>query len=89
MMKTLVLLTKQHKDLPAIADQIITGLGEISNANNTKGLLNHLKSLDALLTEHLKLKDDLLYPVLKRHPQENIRDTANRFAIEFGSISSV
>jgi len=57
-------------------------------AMEQKHYVAYIEQLRTLLEEHLLLEDDFLYPVLKKRPDEGIRDLASRFSIELGNIKS-
>ncbi|MDQ6931339.1 MAG: hemerythrin domain-containing protein [Candidatus Eremiobacteraeota bacterium] len=53
------------------------------NSGDVVGLLGRLGHL---LTTHLKLEDDRLYPALEKSSDRDVRETAHRYRAEMGDL---
>ncbi len=81
-------LWEQHKEILAIGGRISDCIEATMNVETAMTILELIKELSKLLEEHLMIEDDVLYPAFKKCSDDNIRDIAHQFSIEFGSIKS-
>ena len=82
-------LRKQHQDILEFADELNTLAGaEAANfdSGNIRAALNQLRRE---LESHLKLEDELLYPLLAKNNKKEIRNTARMFSVEFNNLMEV
>ena len=82
-------LRKQHQDILEFADKISTlaeAEGPSCDPGDIRAALNKLRTE---LESHLKLEDELLYPLLAKNNKKEIRNTARIFSIEFNNVMDV
>ena len=81
-------LLKQHQDILGILSAMSGDLSKNNLASRAENLYQWVSKLSSILEEHLLLEDDFLYPVLRKHPDDSIRNIANAFFSEIGDLKS-
>ncbi|MBU0675177.1 MAG: hemerythrin domain-containing protein [Proteobacteria bacterium] len=79
-------MQNQHKDILGLAAKIKAQAGDPSSAVDPDAIRANLSKFRLQLELHLKLEDEILYPLLAKNNKEQIRNTATAFAREFGSV---
>ena len=81
-------LLKQHQDILGILSAMSGDLSKNNSASRSENLYQWVSKLSSILEEHLLLEDDFMYPVLRKHPDDRIRNIANTFFSELGDLKS-
>ncbi|WP_456325727.1 hemerythrin domain-containing protein [Desulfonauticus submarinus] len=82
-------LTEQHQtilSLLASLEKEILKIKEDQKFNNISELKKILSKLSSTLKDHLLLEDEFMYPVLREHPNKEIRELAEKFSKEMGGL---
>ncbi|HEY4118842.1 MAG TPA: hemerythrin domain-containing protein [Byssovorax sp.] len=80
---------RQHEELAQSVADITALLDAAELAKDASIVSGHLSILSGKLTVHLAMEDKGLYPRLARHASRPVRDLAQRFMSEMGSIHDV
>ena len=80
---------RQHEELAQSVAEISELLDADELAKGASVVSGHLSILSGKLTVHLAMEDKGLYPRLVRHPKAPVRDLAQRFMNEMGSIHDI
>ena len=80
-------LTGQHEQVVQVVKDFCTILDDVRNITNATKARGFLDELGSLLDIHLKIEDELLYPILKKSLNTNVKNTAISFSNEMGSIA--
>ncbi len=76
----------QHDELLVLAGKLSEQLDEQLLAKDASEARAILTKILSALTVHLSMEDRVLYPTLAKSPNEQVRETAVRFAQEMGGI---
>lgn len=80
---------RQHDELLEIATQISQFLSTESLVDNSQDVVNLLTKLTGKLLAHLAMEDKVLYPLLLKNKNEDVRETAQSFFSEMGDLQEV
>ncbi len=81
------LFREQHKRILKVADRLRARLEPHFLAGDAMETRLVVSELAGLLNVHLAMEDDSLYPSLRAHQDEVIRELAARYAEEMGGFS--
>lgn len=82
-------LTEQHQTILYLLTSLekeTLKIKETQKFNNIPELKKILSTLSSTLKKHLLLEDDFMYPVLREHPNKEIRELAEKFSKEMGRL---
>ncbi len=82
-------LNMQHKEILNTLSQMSAALNTFVEKSDAIEIISQIQGLSTILEEHFLFEDDFLYPVLKKRPQEKVRDLAAQFSEELGDINSI
>jgi hemerythrin len=80
---------QQHDQISELVNSLIARLNEHALANDATAVSKTLSQLTGLLRCHLQMEDDFLYPRLRTHKDEKIRELAKQYQDEMGSLLEV
>lgn len=80
---------RQHGQMLELANKIRFYKDEKQVLENATEISRMLSQLSGILGVHLTSEDRFLYPKLTLHSQQQIRETAQRFADEMGDLNKV
>jgi hypothetical protein len=78
---------EQHVELAELATQLVRSAERAQSEEDCAALRSDLSRLAGKLLVHLGMEDDNLYPTLAKHPDAEIRATAEQFSREMGGIA--
>ncbi len=80
---------RQHAELVEVVNKMTDMLTPAALQDNAAAMRSLLSELSGKLKVHLTMEDEVLYPVLKKHADENMRKTAQQFFDEMGGLKKV
>jgi len=81
---------KQHQQIRKALQELQEDVYQEEEVlNNQLWIALRIGTLTGILLMHLKYEDEYLYPLLLKHPNEEVRTTAHQFYQEMGSLSAV
>ncbi len=80
---------RQHTDLVEVVNKMTDMLTPASLRDNAAAMRSLLSELSGKLKVHLTMEDEVLYPALQKHEDENVRKTAQQFFDEMGGLKTV
>ena len=78
---------QQHTKLLEQVAELKDIIGQKEFSKRESEIIQKLSELSGVLKLHLKLEDENLYPALRTHKNEAVREMAARYAREMGGLS--
>ncbi|CQR75029.1 hypothetical protein SOV_35330 [Sporomusa ovata DSM 2662] len=82
-------LVRQHNEVIDLVDKINTYQSQEQVKENALEISNMLARLSGIIKMHLASEDKFVYPVLIKHTDSQIRNTAEAFVNEMGELAKV
>lgn len=77
---------RQHTDIIEVVNKMTDMLTSAALKENAEAVRSLLSELSGKLKVHLTMEDEVLYPALQKHEDENVRKTAQQFFDEMGGL---
>ncbi len=78
---------EQHQEILALMTEALERLHKPMERNESMEMLRKLSFLAEKIRFHLAQEDQLLYPDLFRHPNSEVRETAQRYMTSMGNLN--
>ncbi|MBF0502116.1 MAG: hemerythrin domain-containing protein [Candidatus Riflebacteria bacterium] len=78
---------EQHQEILALMTGLLERLHEPMEINDSMEVLRNLGILAEKIRLHLAQEDNLLYPYFFRHPNTEVRETAQRYMASMGNLN--
>ncbi|MFZ2958599.1 MAG: hemerythrin domain-containing protein [Candidatus Ozemobacteraceae bacterium] len=78
---------EQHHEILALMTEALERLHGVMERNDSIEMLRKLSILAEKIRLHLAQEDQLLYPALFRHPNSEVRETAQRYLTSMGNLN--
>ena len=80
-------LKNQHDQVVQIVEELNVNLDEVKTIDNAIKAKASLEELISILSTHLQIEDDILYPALKKSQDQKLKDCATLYSDEMGNIA--